>query len=97
MIFVMAIGSVLNNLDNFLNVLGYAAGFATGNVLGMLIEERLAIGHIRLTIISPGAGDGNGRPLRSGGYAMTEIPARGKDGMVTMLNCSVLRKQIDQA
>ena len=26
-------------------------------------------------------------------HAVTEVPARGKDGMVTMLNCSVLRKE----
>jgi uncharacterized protein YebE (UPF0316 family) len=94
-IFVMAIGSVLSNLDNFLNVLGYAAGFATGNVLGIYIEERLAIGHIRLTIISPHLGAAVAENLRTGGYAVTEISGRGKDGMVTMLSCSVLRKQID--
>src|SRR5512137_453094 len=51
-IFVTAITSVLANLDNPLNILGYAAGFATGNVVGMLIEERLAIGHIQLSIVS---------------------------------------------
>jgi uncharacterized protein YebE (UPF0316 family) len=38
LIFVIAISSVLSNLDNPLNILGYAAGFATGNVVGMLIE-----------------------------------------------------------
>ena len=43
-IFVIAITSVLSHLDNPLNIIGYAAGFATGNVVGMWIEERLAIG-----------------------------------------------------
>jgi uncharacterized protein YebE (UPF0316 family) len=28
---------------------------------------------------------------------VTEIPARGKDGMVTLLNCSVLRKNVEKA
>lgn len=32
--------------------------------------------------------------LREKGYAVTEIPARGKDGMVSMLSLSVRRKQI---
>ena len=45
-IYVIAITAVLQHLDNPLNVIGYAAGFATGNVVGMLIEERLAIGHV---------------------------------------------------
>jgi len=92
---VIAISSVLSNLDNFLNVVGYATGFATGNVVGMFIEERLAIGHILMTIISPMRGAAIAEQLRSEGYGVTEIPARGKDGTVTVLHCSVMRKNID--
>jgi len=95
LIFVIAISSVLSNLDNFLNVVGYATGFATGNVVGMFIEERLAIGHILMTIISPMRGAAIAEQLRSEGYGVTEIPARGKDGTVTVLHCSVMRKNID--
>lgn len=94
LIFVIAITNVLNNLDNPLNILGYAAGFATGNVVGMLIEERLAIGHIQLSIISPRRGAALAERLRAEGYAITEISARGKDGVVALLSCSVLRKNV---
>jgi uncharacterized protein YebE (UPF0316 family) len=52
LVFVIAISTVLANLNNILNIVGYAAGFATGNVLGMFIEERLAIGHIAMRVIS---------------------------------------------
>src|SRR5512137_219971 len=51
-IFVIAITSVLKNLSNPLNIIGYAAGFATGNVVGMWIEERLAIGHVKISIVT---------------------------------------------
>lgn len=95
-IFVAAITSVLSNMDNPLNVLGYAAGFATGNVIGMMIEEKLAIGHVQLSIVSPGRGAAVAERLRAEGYAITEIPARGKDGMVTLLSASVLRKHVDK-
>jgi len=93
-IFVIAITSVLSNLDNPLNIIGYAAGFATGNVVGIFIEERLAIGFIHLQIISPHFGSALGERLRAQGYAVTEVPARGKDGMVAILNCNVRRKQV---
>ena len=36
-IWVIAITSVLSNLDNLLNVIAYAGGFATGNVVGMVV------------------------------------------------------------
>lgn len=96
LIFVVAISSVLSNLDNPLNMIGYAGGFATGNVVGMLIEGRLAIGHIHLNIISPRLGTAVAERLRDEGFAITEIPGRGKDGMVTVLSASVLRRQVDQ-
>jgi uncharacterized protein YebE (UPF0316 family) len=94
-IFVLAIGKVLTQLDNPLNIIGYAAGFATGNVVGMYIEERIAIGHVLINIISPRRGSAIVNHLRQNGYAVTELSGRGKDGMVSMINCSVLRKQVD--
>lgn len=95
-IFVLAISSVLNDLDNPLNLIGYAAGFATGNVVGMLIEERLAIGHTQVSIVSSRLGKAIADYLREQGYAVTEIPARGRDGMVSLLNVSVLRKNVER-
>lgn len=94
-IFVLAISSVLANLNNPLNVIGYAAGFATGNVIGMVIEERLAFGHIQLSIISPKRGAAVAASLRSNGFAVTEIPAHGKDGTVFVLLVNVFRRDID--
>ena len=93
-IFILAISSVLTHLDNPLNVIGYAAGFATGNVVGMWIEERLAIGHVNITVVSSRRGSAIADHLRGKGFAVTEIPARGKDGMVSLLTCSVLRKNV---
>jgi uncharacterized protein YebE (UPF0316 family) len=93
-IFVIAITSVLSHLDNPLNVIGYAAGFATGNVVGMLIEERLAIGHVKISIVSSHLGANLADGLRQSGFAVTEIPARGKDGMVSMLSVSVQRRDV---
>jgi len=93
-IFVIAITSVLSNLDNLLNIVGYAAGFATGNVVGMYIEERLAIGYTHMQIVSPCRGAMLAQQLRQSGFAVTEIPARGRDGIVSMLSCSVRRKEV---
>jgi uncharacterized protein YebE (UPF0316 family) len=95
-IFVLAISFVLSNLKNPLNIVGYAAGFATGNVVGMLIEERMAIGHILLSIVSPRLGSAIAELLRKEGYAVTEISARGKDGTVNLLNANVLRKNAER-
>lgn len=91
-LFVIALGSVINDLDNPLNIIAYSVGFATGNVIGMMIEKRLAFGYINMTIISSMRGQELAEKLRADGHAVTEIPARGKDGSVEILECSVQRK-----
>jgi uncharacterized protein YebE (UPF0316 family) len=93
-IFVVAITSVLSHMNNPLNVVGYAAGFATGNVVGMWIEEWLAIGHVKISIVTQRLGTALSEILREDGFAVTEIPARGRDGSVSMLSVSVLRKDV---
>ncbi len=95
-IFVIAITTVLQHLDNPLNIIGYAAGFATGNVVGMWIEERLAIGHVKISIVTQRFGTVLSQVLRDSGFGVTEIPARGRDGMVSMLSVSVLRKDVSK-
>ncbi len=94
-IFIVAISSVLANVNSIYNILAYGAGFATGNVIGMLIEERMALGHIHLTIYSSSRGTAVADALRKNGFAVTEVSGRGKDGVVTMMHCSVLRKRMD--
>jgi len=90
-VYVIALRAVLSNLGDWGKILGYAAGFATGIVIGMAIEGRLAIGYTHLRMISPGHGAEMADRLRSAGYAVTEVSGQGKDGMVTVLNCSIRR------
>lgn len=94
LIWVLAITSVLRNLDNPFNIVGYATGFATGNVVGMMIEERLAIGHGHIRIMSPSRGTAIAQALREAGYAATELSGRGRDGTVSVINSSVRRRDI---
>lgn len=93
MVYIIAMSVVLTNLGNWFNMVGYAAGFATGIVVGMWVEGKLAMGHLHLRIVSQGHGDEIAESLRLGGFGVTEIPAWGKDGMVNLLNCNVLRKE----
>ena len=57
LVFIIAIRAILADIGNWQNLIGYAAGFATGNVVGMLVEERLAIGYTHIRIISSRRGN----------------------------------------
>lgn len=93
-IWVLTLSAVISQLNNILYVIAYSAGFATGNWVGVLIEGRLALGHMFLRIISPKKGRAIATKLRKAGYGVTEIPARGKDGTVSILNVSVRRRDV---
>jgi uncharacterized protein YebE (UPF0316 family) len=77
-------------------VIGYGAGFATGNVLGMYLEEKLAIGYTQIQVVSSRRGSLIIEQLRNAGFGVTEIPARGKDGSVQLINLSVARKDVSR-
>ena len=95
-IFILTLSSVINDMNNLLNIFVYGAGFATGNVFGIWLEGRLAIGYFNVRVISPKRGTAIVKRLREEGYAVTEIPARGKDGAVSLLNASVRRRDVEK-
>lgn len=97
LIFVTAIAGVLKSLNNPWNLIAYAGGFATGNVIGMVIEERLAPGHHLLRIVSSTRGSAVAEGLRAKGYGATELAGRGQAGTVGMVLCVVPRRRLDEA
>lgn len=95
-IWVVAFSSVLGHLGNPLAWIGYAAGFATGNVAGMAIEDKLAIGYRHLRVISPQHGAEVAQAIRQAGYGVTELDGHGRDGPVAVINASVRRRDVDR-
>lgn len=92
-VFVIALRDVLSNTGDWGKILGYAAGFATGLIMGMILEERLAIGYTHLRVISARRGAELTERLRTAGFAVTEVSGHGKDGVVDVLNCTLRRKR----
>ena len=91
-IWVFAVGTVVQHLSSPWHLLGYAGGYATGNVVGMFIEERLALGLATVRTMVREGGVELAAALREGGFAVTEMTGRGRDGMVDVLY-SVLRRR----
>lgn len=85
---------IVMDMHSWLNMIAYATGFATGLVVGMLLEKRISIGVTHLRIISSCYGLDLIAHLRAAGYAVTEIPAKGRDGSVTMLHCMVRQQDL---
>ena len=72
----------------------YAFGFATGNVVGLMVEKRLAMGYSNFRIITSKRAKEISDALREKGFAVTTFEGEGKEGKVTEVFIVTERKNL---
>ncbi len=92
MIYITALNKVVGSLDNPVNLLVYALGFATGNFVGSSIEEKLAIGLTTVQIITEK--DDICPLIRKMGFGVTTLEGKGRKGFKEVLLVSLPRKEL---
>lgn len=95
MIWLFAIGQVMQNLTNIAYYFAYAGGFATGNFVGIYIEEKMAIGTLVVRIITKKDASALIEALKSRNYGITIVDAQGATGSVKLIFTVIKRKDID--
>ena len=96
LIWIIAISKIMQNLDNYINYVAYAAGFATGNFVGMIIEERLAMGIQMIRIFTSERGMELVKILNSNGFGATTIEAHGAKDKVFLVYSIVHRNELEK-
>ena len=96
LIWLVAIGKVMQNFSNPIYYIAYAGGFATGNFAGILIEEKLALGLCVLRIITRKDATQLIEFLRAAGYGVTTMDAKGASGPVQIIFTVVRRYDIGE-
>ncbi len=92
-IWVVAVSGVFRHLDHWPNVIAYGMGFATGNAVGMWLEQFIAVGMLAVRLISPGKSAAVAEGLRLAGFGVTEVKGRGYHGDVSISYVVVPRRQ----
>jgi uncharacterized protein YebE (UPF0316 family) len=90
----VVIGQLVQNLGSITSYLGYAAGFAVGNFVGMYIEDHLALGTLIVRTIVPGGGEELMKTLRTAGYGVTGVNGEGANGPVKLVYTIVKRRNL---
>jgi uncharacterized protein YebE (UPF0316 family) len=93
-IWLLAISQVMNNLNNIACFLAFAFGFSAGTYVGMVIEERLALGYQLVRIIAQGNASEIARMLSDAGYGITTVDANGSRGAVGVVIAISERKRL---
>ncbi|MFA3781432.1 DUF2179 domain-containing protein [Melioribacteraceae bacterium 4301-Me] len=96
LIWIFAMRYIVQHMDNVLNLIGYAAGFATGNVFGITLEQYFAFGYVQVNIISKHYTDKIADMLRKSRYGVTILPGEGSSGGVSILIIIIRRRDLKE-
>jgi uncharacterized protein YebE (UPF0316 family) len=93
-IWLLAIGQIMQHLNNWLCYVAYGAGFAMGNFIGITLEERLSIGTSIIRVILSSESPELISALKSHNFGLTILDAEGAKGQVKVLFSIIRRKEI---
>ncbi len=94
LIWLLAIGQIMQNLNNIYYYIFYAAGFAVGNFVGMHIEEKLSIGTQIIRVITRREASKLLKTLKSAGYGVTSADAKGNKRQVKIIYVVIDRRDV---
>jgi uncharacterized protein YebE (UPF0316 family) len=94
MIWALAVGGVIHYLTNPFALVAYGAGFSAGTLIGMMVEEKIAIGLRMVRIINPNREVNVAAALRDAGYKVTKIDGEGQKGPVEITFFTVKRRRL---
>lgn len=93
-IWITVIGEIMTNANSIFCYLAYAAGFATGNYVGIICENKLSIGLVVVRIITQKNSDELIEYLRNENYGVTVLEATGSKGKVKIIFTVIKRKDL---
>lgn len=93
LIWIVIVAQIFQNLDNWLNYVAFAGGFATGTFIGMYIEERMKMGVQIFRIIIGEEREVLAEKLKEAHFRVTTIDGIGKYGPVKVLFTVAKRKR----
>jgi uncharacterized protein YebE (UPF0316 family) len=95
MIWIAVVSTVVHNItDQPILAFFYAGGFATGNVVGIVVERRLGFGSMILRVITRSRGRSMAYQLREMGQGVTVFEGEGKRGPVAELYIACRRRDL---
>jgi uncharacterized protein YebE (UPF0316 family) len=96
LIWLIAMRQIMNQVDNVLNYVAWAGGFSAGTILGMYIEERLALGQQVIRIITNQEIGSLQIALKKADFGLTIIDGHGSTGAdVKVLFMVIKRKEFE--
>ncbi len=95
-IWLVAIGQIMNNLTNAVNYVAYGLGFAIGNYVGIILEERISLGYVLLRVITRIQAVELKQYFRRSGRKFTMVDGFSDDGPINIIYLPLKRKDVPE-
>lgn len=96
LIWLVALGQVMQHLDRPVNYVAYAGGFACGTWMGIFLEGKIALGLLVVRVITAEDATDLIERLRAEQFGVTSVAARGLAGNVRLIYSVIPRKQLER-
>jgi uncharacterized protein YebE (UPF0316 family) len=96
-VWLLAIGQIMQHLDNFLCYIAYGLGFATGNYLGIILEEKMSLGTVLIRVVPKVDTTNLINQLRENSFGASLVDIEGMTGKLKMIFMIVKRKDLKEA
>jgi len=96
LIWLVAVSQIFNHLDNVATYLAYAGGYAMGNYVGMMIEERLSLGNVIVRIFTNTQILEFKELFHKKNYGYTIMNAEGSTGDLKVIFSIINRKDLNE-
>ncbi|MCF8370129.1 MAG: DUF2179 domain-containing protein [Bacteroidales bacterium] len=93
-IWLLAVSQIMQHLDNAICFITYGGGFAMGNYIGILLEEKLSIGKVIVRIIPKHDTSELTKFMNENGFGHTRLLAEGSTGPVNVIISIIDRKDL---
>ncbi len=95
LVWILAVSQVMKHMDNWVTYAAFALGFAVGNYVGMLLEERIAIGNQIIRVITGHDATELVGHLEKSGQGVTSVDAVGENGPVKLIFTVAKRRKLE--
>lgn len=91
-IWVVVISQLLSHANNIFAYLAYAGGYAAGNFIGILVENKIAFGYVLFRIYTKKDGHQLAKVLNKNNFGSTFIKGEGAISEVNIIETVISRK-----
>jgi len=95
-IWIVVISEILARANTMLSYVSYAAGYATGNFVGIMIEQKIAFGVLLLKVFTRKRGVEMVALLNKSGYGATTIRAEGSREQIDIVEIVIDRRAMQK-